>query len=375
MAQRMSGALRAQAIRAVSRLRTKVSPLEEAARIPTVTVIVLCYRYGRFLPAAVQSVLAQEDVDADVIIVDDASPDDSPQVAARLATDDRVRAILLDENGGPVAAFNRALEDVEGEFVVRLDADDELAPGALARATAVLMANENVGFVYGRPHHFTGDTAPELEIGALSASVWNGVDWLRTRCDTGFNCMTSPEVVMRSDLQRRLGGQRLDLGHTHDMEMWLRAAKHADVARINGADQAFIRIHSSSRMRTLYSTHFKDIQERWWAFQRAFGVETGADVGSLLPIAARTLAAEATNHVVDAIVRGKDLQGEEGAYRELVVQLSESASRDGRESREFIRRERRAESSRAARLFELIGAARRVLRRRTANTYWRWSGL
>ena len=49
---------------------------------PTVSVVIPCYRYGRFLPACVQSVLDQDGVDVRVLIIDDASPDDSAEVAA-----------------------------------------------------------------------------------------------------------------------------------------------------------------------------------------------------------------------------------------------------------------------------------------------------
>ena len=59
-----------------------------AARRPTVSVVIPCYRYGRFLPGCVRSVLGQEHVDVRVLIIDDASPDDSAQVAARLAAED-----------------------------------------------------------------------------------------------------------------------------------------------------------------------------------------------------------------------------------------------------------------------------------------------
>jgi glycosyltransferase involved in cell wall biosynthesis len=59
---------------------------------PGVTVVIPCHRHGRYLDAAVGAVLAQDDVDAQVIIVDDASPDDSLAVARRLAADERVQS-------------------------------------------------------------------------------------------------------------------------------------------------------------------------------------------------------------------------------------------------------------------------------------------
>ena len=56
--------------------------------IPTVSVVVPCYNYGRYLPFAVESVAGQVGVDVDVLIIDDCSPDATPEVGRRLAASD-----------------------------------------------------------------------------------------------------------------------------------------------------------------------------------------------------------------------------------------------------------------------------------------------
>src|SRR6476661_2373772 len=76
-------------------------------RRPIVSVVIPCYNYERFLKDAVDSVLTQEDVDLDVIIVDDASTDGSGELAAELAADDRrIRAVLHTTNMGHIATYN-----------------------------------------------------------------------------------------------------------------------------------------------------------------------------------------------------------------------------------------------------------------------------
>ena len=55
------------------------------SRVPRASVVVPCYNYGRYLPQLVRTVLAQPSVDVDILIVDDASPDGSGDVAERLA--------------------------------------------------------------------------------------------------------------------------------------------------------------------------------------------------------------------------------------------------------------------------------------------------
>jgi len=102
-----------------------------------VSVIIAAYKAAETLPTAVASALAQTDVDVDVIIADDASPDDTFAVAQRLTEDDaRVKAIRLDKNGGPSAARNAGIAVATGDWIAVLDADDTMAPDRLAKLTS-----------------------------------------------------------------------------------------------------------------------------------------------------------------------------------------------------------------------------------------------
>lgn len=99
-----------------------------------VSVIIAAYQAGATLPSAVASALSQVDVLVEVIVVDDASPDDTADVADALAAeDDRVIVIRQSENGGPGAARNAGFAAATGDWVAVLDADDAMAPDRLAR--------------------------------------------------------------------------------------------------------------------------------------------------------------------------------------------------------------------------------------------------
>ncbi|MGO4433768.1 glycosyltransferase family 2 protein, partial [Paenarthrobacter sp. RAF9] len=127
-----------------------------ASAPPTVSVVVPCYNYGHYLPQAVGSALAQEGVDVEVIVVDDASTDGSAAVAWRLASSDpRISVVHHATNQGHIATYNDGLARAGGRYVTLLSADDLLAPGALARAAALMEANPRVGMVYGLPKDFT----------------------------------------------------------------------------------------------------------------------------------------------------------------------------------------------------------------------------
>lgn len=107
---------------------------------PEVSVIIAAWCAGRTLSQAVGAALAQTGVAVEVIIVDDASPDDSFAVAEGLADDPRVRAFRLDSNQGPAAARNLALEHASAPWIAVLDADDLMRPERLSRMLALAHA-------------------------------------------------------------------------------------------------------------------------------------------------------------------------------------------------------------------------------------------
>jgi glycosyltransferase involved in cell wall biosynthesis len=99
---------------------------------PTVTVLIAAYNAGAFLERAVQSALAQSLGVLELLIVDDASTDDTVRVVKRLqTTDSRIKLISLARNGGPSAARNAGLDAAQGQWVAVLDADDAYLPNRL----------------------------------------------------------------------------------------------------------------------------------------------------------------------------------------------------------------------------------------------------
>ncbi len=168
-ADHQAGGLRAGVDRVV-----RARPDVPAHAPATVTVIIPCFNYGRYLPAAVDSALSQAGAAVDVVIVDDKSTDDSLDVARSLAAErTKVRVLAHETNQGPVGTFNDGLEIATGEFLVRLDADDLLTPGALARATALARAYPSAGLIYGHPRHFEGEPPP-ARTDVRSWTVWPG---------------------------------------------------------------------------------------------------------------------------------------------------------------------------------------------------------
>ena len=99
------------------------------------SVVIANYNYEQFVGAAIESALALEWPDVEVVVVDDGSTDGSRSVIARYA--DRVRTVLL-ENGGQRAAANRGFAESTGDVVVFLDSDDLLPADLPAHVAAHL---------------------------------------------------------------------------------------------------------------------------------------------------------------------------------------------------------------------------------------------
>jgi succinoglycan biosynthesis protein ExoO len=99
---------------------------------PDVSFIIAAFNAEATVTRAVRSALKQDDVSVEVVVVDDASVDATPDIVARIG-DERVRLVRLPRNGGPGAARNAGLDHAQGRYVAVLDSDDTIHPDRMAR--------------------------------------------------------------------------------------------------------------------------------------------------------------------------------------------------------------------------------------------------
>lgn len=104
------------------------------------SIVIPCYNYGHWLARAVASVLAQDGDDWELLVIDDGSTDDTAQVARELLAHHPGRLRFLSQpNRGAAAVRNRGIDETRGDYLIFLDADDELAPDALAAYRELLV--------------------------------------------------------------------------------------------------------------------------------------------------------------------------------------------------------------------------------------------
>jgi glycosyltransferase involved in cell wall biosynthesis len=176
---------------------------------PSVDVHVPNRDYGRWLPACLDSVLTQDGVDVRVVVVDNASKDDSVAVVEAYAERDRrVSLVRHAQDQGLIASLSEGLAWCSAEYTVNLSADDRLTPGSLARATAFMAQRPDAGLVYGPAVlHREGTAEPRIVQRGPLPRTWSGSRWLAQVARTGKNPVFSPEALVRTG--PRAGGRLL----------------------------------------------------------------------------------------------------------------------------------------------------------------------
>lgn len=114
---------------------------------PLVSVVMPAYNAGPFISASIQSVLAQRHGALELIVVDDASKDDTRRIAEGYASDPRVKVLANARRKGPSGARNTGLLAASGDFIAFLDSDDLWLPDHLEHAIAFFAAHPDVDVV------------------------------------------------------------------------------------------------------------------------------------------------------------------------------------------------------------------------------------
>jgi glycosyltransferase involved in cell wall biosynthesis len=257
-----------------------------------VDIFVPCYNYGRFLEACVGSVLGQSVKDVRVLIIDDASSDDSLAVARRLADANPAVSVLAHpRNKGHISTYNEGIAWASADYFLLLSADDLLVAGALERAVEIMEANPDIVLTYGEciawhDHLRVPDVEP------IRSYTWKRHDLLNEMCMTATNLVPTPTAIARTSTQKAIGGYRASLLHSGDMEMWLRFAANGSVARID-AVQAIYRKHSAAMSNAYFAEMLSDYRQCEMAFDSFFNeYDDRLDNSRGLRIVARRALAE-----------------------------------------------------------------------------------
>lgn len=291
--------------------------------MPSVDVIVPCYQQGRFLRESVESALSQDIESIRVIIIDNASTDETGAVARALSQEDaRVEVVTHERNLGPHASFNEGIDLARADYMMVLCADDLLAPGSLKRATTLMERNRDVAFCYGMDVHWNSAVAPRPRTfngDNADTKVQPGLDFITERCRQPDRYLAFGMVLVRTSAQKAAGHYRPALPHSDDFEMLLRLACHGNVA-FTTAVQGIKRIHDANRHNEVLSDRSRIIADLHAAIESFFEHEGRELVSAkrLYQLARQRLSERAYWCGVKAILTGRK---DAAKYFKLAVRL------------------------------------------------------
>jgi glycosyltransferase involved in cell wall biosynthesis len=192
----------------------------------SVTVLLPVYNGAPTLRQAIESVLAQDISEWELLIIDDASTDASGAVAKRYEGDPRITVIRHRENRGLAATLNEGLERAKHDLVARLDQDDEALPSRLRVQTAFMQKHAHVAVAGSFVVHMGATTRWDhlVELPTTPRDV--------ARRLAKENCLYHPSVILRRDIVLAEGGYRPDFRNAEDYELWLRLAHRHDLANV-----------------------------------------------------------------------------------------------------------------------------------------------
>jgi len=205
------------------------------SRRPKVSVCIPTYNRSTMLREAVESVLLQTFQDFELVISDNASDDETTEVA-RSFNDKRIRHVRNAHNIGHRKNWNRCLTVASGEYMTILPDDDLMMPDNLEAKVDVLANNPEVGLVHSKYHLIDSEgTIIEEDTNwghgpnRTKDAIEKGRDVLISMLLT-YNMINAPTVLMRKAVYERLGGFTDRLSLAFDWEYWMRVAAHYDVA-------------------------------------------------------------------------------------------------------------------------------------------------
>jgi teichuronic acid biosynthesis glycosyltransferase TuaG len=203
--------------------------------MPLVSVIMPAFNAERFIRQSIESALAQTLGDIEVLVADDASTDRTCQIVCDLARrDSRVRLLETQQNRGPAAARNRAIDIASGRYISFLDSDDSWFPHKLERQIDAMRANK-WAFSFGGYEIVGGDGAVRSRVGAPDVVTYH-----QLLSNNAIGCLTAiyDSAIVGKVFAPSTG--RSDLG------LWLRVLRKVGEGRGINEILARYRVHSMS---------------------------------------------------------------------------------------------------------------------------------
>ncbi len=229
-------------------------------RKPSVSIIIPCYNCRRFVAQAIESALSQSYTNVEVVVVDDGSTDGSSAIAQRYPV-----RFLQEAHRGVSAARNRGFRESLGEYLVFLDSDDRLLPGAVTAGLAALEDHPHCVMAVGA-HNFITQSGAWIATRSKPVHLRDGYELLLR--SNFIECTAS--VLFRRSCFMNAGVFRASLTGAEDYELYLRVARDSSPMCCHSQVVAEYRQHASSASRksAMMLNHTLAVVSEQWPFAR-----------------------------------------------------------------------------------------------------------
>ena len=223
--------------------------------MPKVSIVLPSYNYARYLDERIQSLLDQTYKDFELIIVDDASTDNSIEVIQKYETDPRVITKFFSKNSGlPYKRWNDGAEMASGDYILFAGADDSCALTMLEKLVEKLDANANVGIAYCQSMEMDSESQLVRSMKKYSDTL-DKKRWSQDYVDKGTNeCQylaikniipNASAAMIRRQVFNQLGGFDENLKLVADWTLWSKIMMVSDVAFV-AEPLNYFRCHSGT---------------------------------------------------------------------------------------------------------------------------------
>jgi glycosyltransferase involved in cell wall biosynthesis len=190
-----------------------------------VSIVIANYNYGRYLPEAIDSVLRQTHPPAELLVIDDASTDESAEVLSWYADDDRIRVHVNERNLGIVGNFARGVSLTSGDYVAFLGADNRMRSDYVEKMRTALDSHPGAAMAYSDMSIFgplSALLAAETDAAPTAAGdvfIWRTDDPTPERMAKleHENWMSGSSMYRRADYDRAGGYRDSDRPEDHDL--------------------------------------------------------------------------------------------------------------------------------------------------------------
>lgn len=189
----------------------------------SLSVVLTCYREGPLIFEAIESIRRQTYPPLEIIIVNDASPDeDTNHVCHQLEDEPDIKVVWQPNNGGPSLARNAGFEAAQGDVLVPLDADDLLPENALSIISRAFEHSPDAGFVYGP--YYRLDDAEQIGQVVRSTDISLSTQLAPKPWSLSTNWRLLGTTPLRKSIWADVGGYdpTFETDDLHDVEFWIR---------------------------------------------------------------------------------------------------------------------------------------------------------